>query len=239
MAGRITDRGGRRGKRSSVERYTLSRIEGLELPAAVARPRFNIARGQDAAVAIVRAGEPGKRVIAAMRWGMLAPWRGHGGKRPPMIHVAPRDAIDGTTLLRNALRTQRCLVLADGFFAWRRGGKQPRPYWIHTPAPGPAAFAGLWTVHRDDDRPSFAVIVAPAPPSIAPLAPEAPIPAGDAWLGSPEQAREAIEAALEAAPEATLDAWRTDAVSTWVNDVAHDDPRCITPLGNPAQGELF
>jgi hypothetical protein len=51
-----------------VERYTLSSIAGLELPAAVARPRFNIARGQDAAVAVLRGGA---RELAA-----LAPFTG-------------------------------------------------------------------------------------------------------------------------------------------------------------------
>ncbi len=224
-----------------MERYTLSSIAGLELPAALARPRFNIARGQEAAVLVPRdgAGAGAAREIAAMRWGLLSPWRGHGGKRPPMIHTAPADAIDGTPLLRNAFRAGRCLVLADGFFAWRRAGKKPQPYWIHPAAPGPAApgptaFAGLWTVHRDDDRPSFAIVTAPAGPALAAVAAEAPVLAGDAWLGSPEEARAAL-----AAGAAALENWRIDAVSTWVNDEAHDDPRCIAPLGNPAQGELF
>lgn len=214
-----------------MERYTLSSIAGLELPAELARPRFNIARGQEAPVLASR---DGARAIAAMRWGLLSPWRGHGGKRPPMIHTAPADAIEGTPLLRNAFRAGRCLVLADGFFAWRRAGKKPQPYWIHPAAPGPLAFAGLWAVHRDDDRPSFAIVTAPAGPALAPLVAEAPVVAGDAWLGSPEEAR-AVLAAGASAPER----WRADAVSTWVNDEAHDDPRCIASLGNPAQGELF
>jgi putative SOS response-associated peptidase YedK len=210
-----------------VERYTLSSITGLD-PVAVPRPRFNIARGQESPVAVLR---DGARTIAAMRWGMLSPWRGHGGKRPPMIHVVPREAIDGTPLLRNAFRAQRCLVLADGFFAWRRAGRRPQPYWIHLAPPGPAAFAGLWTVHRADDRPSVAIVGAPAGAAVAPIAAEAPVVAGDAWLGTPDEAR-----AVLADPAG---GWRIDAVSTWVNDEAHDDPRCIAPLGNPAQGELF
>jgi putative SOS response-associated peptidase YedK len=211
-----------------VERYTLSSTAGLDLPASVARPRYNLARGQEAAVAIVR---DGAREITAMRWGLLAPWRGHGGKRPPMIYTALQGAIDGTPLLRNALRAGRCLVLADGFFAWRRGGKKSRPYWIHRAAAGPAAFAGLWAVHRDDDRPSFAIVTATAGAAVEAIGAEAPVLAGEAWLGTPEEAL-----AVLAAPAG---AWRIDEVSTWVNDETHDDPRCIAPLGNPAQGELF
>jgi putative SOS response-associated peptidase YedK len=214
-----------------VERYTLSSVAGLELPAALARPRFNIARGQDAPALVAR---DGVREVSAMRWGLLSPWRGHGGKRPPMIYTASADAIDGTPLLRNAFHAQRCLVLADGFFAWRRAGKKPQPYWIHPAAPGPIAFAGLWAVHRDDDRPSFAIVTSPAGPALAQFSADAPVIAGDAWLGSPENARGALAAGATATAS-----WRIDAVSTWVNDEAHDDPRCIAPLGNPAQGELF
>lgn len=224
-----------------MERFTLSSLDGIDLaaldPAAapLARPRFNIARDQDALVAVERAGA---RAVVAMRWGMLSPWRGHGGVRPPNVYEVARDAIAAAALppfLRAAVRTQRCLVLADGWFAWRRTRKPPQPHWIHrarsVAASAPAAFAGIWTVHRDDDRPSVAIVVAPAGPDVAPFASAAPVLASDAWLGP-------LDAAV-AALAAPCDPWRVDAVSTWVNDEAHDDPRCIASLGNPAQGELF
>lgn len=228
-----------------MKRFTLSSLDGLDLSGlgapALARPRFNIARNQDALVAVQRGGA---RTITGMRWGMLSPWRGHGGKRPPMVYEAGArdltasmpaglDARSSTppTFLRNAVRTQRCLVIADGWFAWRRTRS---PYWIHPPAPGPITLAGIWTVHSDDDRPSFAILVTPAGPTLSPLAAATPVPIGDAWLGPVGPALDAL-----AAVDGACDRWRADAVSPWVNDEAHDDPRCIAPLGNPAQGELF
>ncbi len=189
------------------ERYTRSVADA---------PRFNIAHGQAPPVATADG-------VVAMRWGMLAPWRGHGGKRPPMIYVASVDAIDTTPLLRAAMRSQRCLVLADGFYAWRRVGKKSIPYWIH--AEGVTAFAGVWT-SRDDNQPSFAMLVGPAAGRSAMVSDTAPIVATEAWLA-------------DAQLERPFDAWRAEAVSTFVNDIAHDDPRCIAPLGNPAQRELF
>ena len=179
--------------------------------------RFNIAHDQQAPV--VTAG--GERTL---RWGMLSPWRGHGGKRPPVIYEAPRDAIDATPVLRNALRKQRCLVRADGFFAWRTIGKKRQAYWIH--GEQPAAFAGLWSVHRDDDVPSFAIVIVPAAPRVAQVTDTMPLLADAHWLD-------------DASADAMLSGWRVDAVSSWVDDPAHDDATCITPLNNPAQGELF
>lgn len=229
-----------------VERYTLTSLDDVArrlgiAPPETCVPRFNIAPLQQAPIR--SAGS-----IDLARWGLLPPWRGHGGKRGPHVVHAPLAEIDQVPLLRNAFKSQRCLVIADGFFVWRRTGKKPQPYWVHPlpdPVPDPArrdarsraiAFAGLSATHRDDDQPSFAIIIGPSGPLVAPYVPAMPIvvpDAGhDAWLtGSRETARE-----LLAAP---LDGWRVDAVSTWVNSVEHDEPRCIEPLGNPAQGELF
>jgi hypothetical protein len=36
-----------------------------------------------------------------------------------------------------------------------------------------------------------------------------------------------------------LDGWRADAVSTRMSQPQYDDERCIAPVGNPNQGELF
>lgn len=227
-----------------IERYTLTSLD--ELPALFGapppelRPRFNIAALQIAPIATAGG------VIAA-RWGLLPPWRGHGGKRGPHILHAPVDAIDATPVLRNAFKAQRCLVIADGFFAWNRAGKKPQPLWLHPPGdPARAAarsrtvgLAGVAATHRDDGQPSFALLVAPAVPPVAPYDPAMPlvIPAADhaAWLtGTRDRAEQLVAAAL-AGPAG----WRAEPVGPWVNAVDHDDPRCVEPLGNPAQGELF
>jgi len=178
-------------------------------------PRYNIARGHDAPVGDNR----------AMRWGLLAPWRGHGGKRGPMIYTAPFAELDQTPVLRNAMKKQRCLVLADGFYAWRKLGTKRQPYWIHPVPARPLAFAGLAATHADDGRASFAIVTVPADALVAAIAETMPALADAAWLAAGTLAEPV--------------AWRADAVSAWVNDVVHDDPRCIEPLGNPAQGELF
>ncbi|HEU0032186.1 MAG TPA: SOS response-associated peptidase family protein [Kofleriaceae bacterium] len=198
-----------------IDRYTLT-----------ARARYNIAHEQVAPVERLVDKQP---ATVDMRWGMLAPFRGHGGKRPPTIYAAPVDAIDATPALRNALRSARCRVLADGFYVWRKLGPGKRqPYWIH--AAQPTAFAGLYDLERDRE-PRFTIVVAPAPPALAQVTDVVPVLAPSTWLGPVDDAR-----AVLALP---IDGLRADAVSTWVNDEAHDDPRCIALLGNPNQGNLF
>ena len=183
-----------------MERYTLTDAA-----------RFNIARGQRAPVQ-TRDGTDD------MRWGLLAPWRGHGGKRGPMIYDASLDAVAVAPHLRNARAKRRCLVLADGWFAWR--GKQA--YWIHAPAR--AAFAGLVATHADDGIASFAIVTVPATGFVAALGePTMPAIADARWLADDVLA-----------PDLTT--WRADPVSNHVDDPAHDDAACVAPL---AQTELF
>lgn len=195
-----------------IERYTLT------------PQRYNIAPTQRAPV-VTTAGE------VDMRWGLLAPWRGHGGKRGPMIVRAGLPQVLGTPLVRNAFKKQRVAIRADGFYAWRKIGKKSQPYWIH--APGEVAFAGVWATHKDDGVDSFALLVGPANALVAPIDAEMPFIVERDWIdASPEDALARLVSWNPAD-------WRADAVTTWVNSVDHDDAKCIEILGNAAQGELF
>jgi len=227
-----------------IERYSLTSLDEIAKTFGVAAPagppRFNIAPLQIAWACTAQG-------LVAARWGLLPPWRGHGGKRGPHILHAPLDALDRVPVLRNAFKSQRCLAIADGFYLWWRSGKRSQPMWLH-PVADPArrdartraiAFAGVAATHRDDGQPSFALLVGPASPLVAPYDSTMPVvvpPDGyPAWLTGPrDRALELVTGAL-AGPTG----WRAEPISTWVNSVDHDDARCIEPLGNPAQGELF
>src|SRR5512133_3113485 len=94
-----------------VDCYTLT-----QPPDGIA-PRWNIAPLQLAPVHV------GDR-IELLRWGLLPRWKGHGGKRAPHILEVPLDELGATPLVRDAFERQRGLALADGWFAWRKLGKQ-------------------------------------------------------------------------------------------------------------------
>lgn len=181
--------------------------------------RFNI--GHDARAPVRDAN--GERVL---RWGLLRPWSGHGGKRGPNVYEATLAQIESLPFLRTARTKARCLVLADGWFAWKKlASKKKQPYWIHAPAP--TAFAGLIATHGDDSIPSFAIVTVPATGIAADVADVMPAVVDAGWLASPDLAAHA------------LTGWRVDAVSNRVHDETADDASVVAPLGNPNQGELF
>jgi putative SOS response-associated peptidase YedK len=217
--------------------YTLTTIADALAVSGATRccelaPRFNIAPGQDAPVTIVRDGE---RVIEQLRWGLLPRWRGHGGKRGSLVNAAPLEAVAGTPLLRDSFKQQRCLVLADGCYAWR---ELKQPIWYHPEPRRIVAFAGVWNVNDDDGKPSFALLL--GPPLVTRVKDAMPIVLApdvfDAWLDPAFGTDEAIDVLMAAGHPS---GWRSDAVSTRMASSQHDDEKCIAPLGNPNQGELF
>lgn len=186
-----------------LERYTQPALHEF------AR-RFNVAPDQRAAVSLDGA-------TRAVRWGLLAPWRGHGGMRPPPIRTAAQNAIALTPVLANA---RRCLVHADGWYAKARIGKAIHAWWIH----GAVTVAGLVATHKDDGIESFMIVTRLPPVALVSFTEVLPVGADAAWLagGAP------IEIA-----------WRATEISRYFEDVSHDDERCIAPLRNPGQGSLF
>jgi putative SOS response-associated peptidase YedK len=217
--------------------YTLTTVDDALAAAGAARscelaPRFNIAPGQDAPVALVRESVRG---IEQLRWGLLPRWRGHGGKRGPLVNAAPLEAVSGTPLLRDSFKKQRCLILADGCYAWR---ELKQPIWFHPEPRRVVTFAGVWNINDDDGKPSFALLL--GPPLVTRVKDAMPIvltpDVFDEWLDPAIGSDAAIELLMAMRHPV---GWRSDAVTTRMASSQHDDEQCIEPVGNPNQGELF
>lgn len=195
--------------------------------------RFNISPGQDAPACVSKPGDS-SHAIQPLRFGLLPRWKGHGGKRGPLVHAAPLEAVAGTPLLRDSFKKQRCLVLADGCFAWR---ELKQPIWFHPEPRRVIAFAGVWSTSDDDGIASFAILL--GQPLVTRVHGAMPIVLSpsdyDVWLDPKVAADRAVEACVLPA----VSDWRADAVSTRMSSAQFDDERCIAPVGNPNQRELF
>jgi len=104
-----------------VERYSLSSLDEVTGLFGTGR-RARAAVQHRAALAAAPIRDRGGPLARAL--GLLAALARPRGKRGPHVPHAPIDELDATPLLRNAFTRQRCLVLADGFFVWRRAGKE-------------------------------------------------------------------------------------------------------------------
>jgi putative SOS response-associated peptidase YedK len=230
-------------------RYTLTSQEGLvdDFEAALDpdapnnawfKPRFNVAPTQDAPIVRLR---DGLRVIEMMRWGLVPFWGGKQGAKPPLMINARLESLENKSIFRDALERRRCLVPADGFFEWKKQGKQKTPMWIHPEDHGRFAFAGLWAKAKTEagELHSYAIITGPPNELVAPIHDRMPVVldrrAWAAWL-DPQTAPHAARELLIVPP---TQGWSAEPVSPWVNSADHDDPACVALADAPPQGSLF
>src|SRR5213082_538225 len=87
------------------------------------RPRFNIAPGQDAPV-ILNETVP---VLKLVRWGLVPSWAKDEKTGYKMIN-ARAETLSAKPAYRKAFERRRCLVLADGFYEWKKAGSVKMPH---------------------------------------------------------------------------------------------------------------
>jgi putative SOS response-associated peptidase YedK len=240
-------------------RYTLTSQEGLveDLQLAIGepadsddkpawwRPRWNIAPTQPAPIV---ANREGPRAIELARWGLVPPWAKSLAEGARMINARAETAADKRAF-RDALARRRCLVPADGFFEWRKGGpkgKTRTPFWIHPDPRHAIAFAGVWERWKSPEGVwviSFSILTTDANPLVAPLHDRMPVvlpPSAYArWLDPAAIDPHSFAELFRPAP---VDGWSVTEVSPRVNKPDCDEPACVEPAAAtpaPPQGTLF
>jgi putative SOS response-associated peptidase YedK len=214
-------------------RYTLKTsaevlAEHFELPEVPwFEPRYNIAPTQP--VAVVRAGfEGGGRELSMLRWGLIPSWADDPAIGNRMIN-ARAETVAEKPAFRTAFQKRRCLVVADGFYEWKReNGKTP--YYFRLKDSSPFAFAGLWERWDKGEEPveSCTLLTCEANGVVAPVHGRMPVilkPEGYArWLDLEQQRTEALVRLLAPLPEDWLSA---HPVGRLVNNPRNEDPRCV------------
>ncbi|HSG97830.1 MAG TPA: SOS response-associated peptidase [Woeseiaceae bacterium] len=104
-------------------------------------PRYNIAPTQD--IAAIRNSKEGGREFVLLRWGLVPFWAKDPSIGNRMIN-ARAETVAEKPSYRNAYKHRRCLVLADGFYEWQRGGDVKVPYYISLASGESFALAGIW-----------------------------------------------------------------------------------------------
>jgi putative SOS response-associated peptidase YedK len=235
-------------------RYTLAAPDPAEIrarfpvgDAVEIRRRFNVAPGDE--VLAVTTDKEGHARGDLLRWGLVPSWTRLPEAGPKMIN-ARVETVTERPAFRRPFGRFRCLIIADGFYEWqavadptqpRRTGGAKQAYHITRADGEPFAFAGLWSIWRDERLRlrSCAILTTAANDAIASLHDRMPVildrVAEQAWL-DPSTPREELIEILASLPS-SLTALR--AVGPSVNDARYDGPECLAPAGETAQATLF
>lgn len=216
-------------------------------------PSWNVAPTDPVRIVVERAPRGSSDVTRSMRvarWGLVPSWAKDPGVGARMINARSETLLDKPAFAK-PFAARRCLVLADGYYEWRKlslpatSAKkvQKQPYWIHPADAGVAAFAGLYEFWRnpaasetDPDRwlVSTTVITRPASEAMAAIHDRMPLvlppSAWDEWLDP---------SVGDASDLLGIDGTRlaTRPVGDAVGSVQNDGPSLIEPDPEPRDPE--
>ncbi len=206
-------------------------------------PRYNIA--PTAAVPVVFQGEDGV-AIDLMRWGLIPGWSRGPDPRFSMFN-ARADSIEEKPAFRQAFRTRRCLVPADGYYEWQTAGKGPKqPYLIRRRDEEVMYFAGVWECWRSPDGHtvmSMAIVTTEAADSISFIHDRMPIvlteDLGRNWIAS-ETTQQALLSLMADAKE-NWDPVALEAlpIHQRIGNAAIDGPESLEIIPDAYSNSLF
>ncbi|HEY8578208.1 MAG TPA: SOS response-associated peptidase [Devosia sp.] len=131
-----------------------------DAPPSNLQPRYNIAPTQT--VDFVHLDKAGNMELNKGRWWLIPFW----AKEVPKATLfnARIETADSTPAFREAFKSRRCLIPADGYFEWttnEEDGKKD-PWLLHLPEHRGFSFAGLWAHNDNLGVTSCTIITAPA-----------------------------------------------------------------------------
>jgi putative SOS response-associated peptidase YedK len=150
-----------------------------------------------------------------------------------IINARPETA--GTKpAFRDALKSRRCLIPANGFYEWKRDRKTKQPFCFEVNQGQLFAFAGLWDRWKDPDGNWIKTcsILTTTPNAVtSAIHDRMPVildPDGyDLWL---DPGMQNVAAASNLLSPCDVRLMRCYPVSTRINHVANDDEECSLPV---------
>lgn len=172
-------------------------------------PRYNVA--PTTTMICIRDTDEGREVFPA-RWGLIPGW----AKEPPVSTFNARsDGVATKPMFRSAFKSRRCLVVASGFYEWRKiDAKTKKPYYISLTSGDPMPMAGLWEVWKSpqgDTVQSCTIVTHTANDMMAPLHDRMPVILTHAlinpWLDRKLTTAAEVQPMLGHYPASEMQAW--------------------------------
>ncbi|MDU9693373.1 SOS response-associated peptidase [Priestia aryabhattai] len=193
--------------------------------------RFNIAPSQQV---LTLGSSEGKRVGTTMKWGLVPYWADDIKIGYKMIN-ARGESVDEKASFKRPFKSKRCLILADGFYEWKKEGKKKQPFRFVMKDERPFAFAGLWEQWNRGEEPLYTCTIITTKPNEVTKEVHDRMPvileedAYDLWLDPQMEDTEYLKSLLVPYPAEQMKMYP---VSTIVNSPKNDVEECLAPLNS-------
>jgi putative SOS response-associated peptidase YedK len=193
-------------------------------------PSYNIAPSQ----LIVTVYNEGENKLLQCKWGFIPSWSKDESIGNRMINARAEIVAEKPTI-KSAFKKQRCLVVSDGFYEWRKEGKLKIPVYVRLKSGKPLGLAGLynlWTSPKGEQIYTCTIITTDANKLLTPVHNRMPVIISkynrDLWLDPNIQDEEAILPLLKPYSSDDMKAYE---VSQMVNSPSNDSPENIKAIG--------
>jgi len=205
-------------------------------------PRFNVAPTQSVPVIRQHPKEP-VRQLSLMRWGLIPSWSKDPSGAARMINARAETA-SAKPAFRDAMKSRRCLIPADGFYEWKRDGKTKQPYCFEINEGELFGFAGIWDQWKGPSGEWVKTCsILTTTPNAVTTAVHDRMPvildpdSYDLWL---DPGMTHVDAATDLLKPYDAGVMRCYPISIRINHVANDDEECSAPVElNEIQDGLF
>ena len=207
-------------------------------------PRYNIAPTQPvSAIASALEHTSIERQYRIFQWGLIPSWAKDPTIGNRMINARAETAAEKPSF-RTAFKRRRCLIVADGFYEWKKpvadtsvkkatkGKKQP--YYIQMTDQSLFAMAGLWESWESGDGSyieSCTILTTEPNGLMQSIHNRMPVILHaedyDLWLDPKQQARDRLQPLLRPYEDDDMQAYP---VSTTVNSPRNETATCVEPL---------
>ena len=194
------------------------------------RSRFNIRPTQDVVVVF---NESGGLVAKSMRWGLIPSWS-NNEKISRNTFNARDDRVAESAIWRHPLERRRGIVLANGFFEWKKTGDTKQAMYITLKEGEVFQFAALydsWINKRGENIDSCAIVTTSSNVLMSSIHDRMPVILDSqslpVWLEPAITEPDRLQSLLIPASEELL---RAHPVSDEVNSYKNDSPNLITPI---------
>ncbi len=116
---------------------------------ATHKPNYNVAPGQNI---LAVAQHHNQNILTTFRWGLIPSWSKDPNISYKMIN-ARSETLDQKASFKTPFKKYRCLIVADGFYEWQKQQKEKIPFYITLKQAQPFAFAGLYSIWNNPEKP--------------------------------------------------------------------------------------
>ncbi|MHA1912268.1 MAG: SOS response-associated peptidase [Candidatus Kariarchaeaceae archaeon] len=179
--------------------------------------------------------------LQKMSWGLIPPWAEDEASASKLIN-ARSETINEKRSFREAFKSKRCLILANGYYEWQKSGKRRTPMYIRLKNHSLFSFAGIYEdwISPNGTKKTSCSIITTTPnelteeihdrmPVILPLSQE------KKWIDKSQKLTN-LQRMLKPYPSGEMEAYE---VSTKVNTISNKTMANIEPVNQKSITDFF